>query len=157
LAWSGGFGGGVTMRKTLSIGILGAVLVALVLGPAASLGQAPLTPQFTVRTRAIVSGAAILSGTNTSSLIAAQGAGIRTFITQVHCVNSSASTVTVGRVLDGTTVLAYVPCPATSAVGSVTTFSPPLVGTANTALGMAVTVSATTAYATAMGYIGTQP
>lgn len=93
------------------------------------------------------------SKTDTTDLAikAAAGAGIRNYITDLICANSSATNVTV-IVKDGSTEIARLPVPANG--GVVHRFSTPLKGTANTAINLASSASATTIYMTATGFTG---
>lgn len=98
-----------------------------------------------------VSGVASATGTGDTSVIAAQGAGVRIYVTEV-CVANSSATDSVVEVKDGTTVVWRLPCPQKG--GAVQKFDPPLRLTANTALNMAALTGGTTIYFNANGYKG---
>lgn len=94
--------------------------------------------------------AAVTDGSSTSA-IAAAGSGIKHYITSIVCSNSSATAVTVD-IRDGTagSVLMTVPCPVGGAVMS---FPVPLGGfTANTAVAVDPSASATTITVTLLGF-----
>jgi hypothetical protein len=94
--------------------------------------------------------AAITDGSSTS-VIAAAGAGVKTYITDVIIANSSATFVTVD-LRDGTagSVMATFPVPATS--GCVHHFASPLGGTANTAVAADPSAAASTVTVTLVGF-----
>lgn len=94
--------------------------------------------------------AAITDGSSTS-VIAAAGAGIKTYITDVIISNSSATYVTVD-IRDGTagSVMATFPAPATS--GCVHKLGSPIAGTANTAVAADPSAAASTVTITLLGF-----
>lgn len=105
--------------------------------------------------------ATILSGT-TVGTVANTGstngtANTYIYVTEAQCINSSASTVSVGQLLStnaasGQTTLAFLPCPAAGANAPMVPFNPPIKLAANTAMGASMTVSAATSYITVGGY-----
>jgi hypothetical protein len=147
------------LKKILSIVLAGALVLFLQV-PANYLAQnagtgniSPLNGGFPAQIVAQWNTAATKDGaTTTATLLAAPGTGIRAYITEAQCVNSSASTVSVAKVLDGSTVIWYIPCPAAGAANAPVHFNPPLRVTSNAAVGMAVSVAITTAYLSASGY-----
>lgn len=82
-------------------------------------------------------------------VIAAAGAGVRTYITTAIVTNTSASFAYV-ELKDGTTVMATIPVPATG--GAVVSFPSPLRGTANTAWNCDPSAATTTIYCTLSGF-----
>lgn len=87
----------------------------------------------------------------TTSLISAQGAGIRTYITSIVITNTSASNIYV-EFKDDITAKYTIPAPANS--GAIITLPTPLVGTANKAWWFDPSTAATTIYCSAAGYKG---
>lgn len=86
---------------------------------------------------------AITDGSSTS-VVAAAGSGIRNYITDIECVNSSSTNVSVD-IRDGTSgaVLWTMACPSTYG-GNNRTFARPLRGSANTAVAADPSASAST-------------
>lgn len=94
------------------------------------------------------------SSTDTSNkeLIAAQGAGVRIYVTTLVISNSSASNTEVD-IKDGTTILMTVPAPSTG--GAIIDMGEsPLKLSANTALNYASVAGVTTMKVSAVGYKG---
>lgn len=87
-------------------------------------------------------------GTSTS-LIAAAGSGIKTYITDITITNTSASNTYV-ELKDGSTAKYTFPVPANSGVTH--SFSSPLGGTANTAWNFDPATAITTIYCSASGF-----
>jgi len=86
---------------------------------------------------------------------AAAGASVRNYLASVQFYFRALSVETTLAIMDGTTVIHRVPLPAGVAGGDVINFNPPLRGTANTALNVAVETSATGAVlVNAQGYTG---
>jgi hypothetical protein len=117
-------------------------------------GFADLDGAMFVRSAALgdtLSGVAAITDGSSTSIIAAQGAGIKTYITDIIVANSSASFVTVD-IRDGAagTVKATVPAPATS--GVVHRFATPIPFTANTAVCADPSASASTITVTLLGF-----
>jgi hypothetical protein len=83
------------------------------------------------------------------AIIAAQGAGIKTYLTTVALYNSSATNV-YADILDGSTIKLTLPLPAYG--GAVINLPVPLAGTANTAWNLDVSAATTTVYCTAIGF-----
>lgn len=96
--------------------------------------------------------AAIVDTTSTST-IAAQGAGVRTYITQVTVSNSHATVGTFVKILDGSTIIheAYA---AAAGGGFTATFPVPLRGTANTAVNTQCVTTGANVIASVSGYKG---
>lgn len=92
----------------------------------------------------VVSGVAAITDGSSTSVIAAQGSGVRTYITDVTIANTSATAVTVD-IRDGAagTVLWTGPVPANTS-GMVKGFVTPLRGSANTAICADPSASAST-------------
>lgn len=89
---------------------------------------------------------------SSTSLVAAQGAGVRFCATTLVVANSSASAVTVD-IRDGTagSVIATIPA-AANAGGAAITLQTPLCTTANTAMAMDPSAAASTVTVTAIGF-----
>lgn len=98
-----------------------------------------------------VSGNASNTDGTSTSLIAAQGASVKTYITSIAITNTSASNIYV-ELKDGTTAKYTIPAPANS--GAIITLPTPLVGTANTAWNFDPSAAASTIYCSAAGYKG---
>ncbi len=80
-----------------------------------------------------VSGAsALITDTSDTAVIAAQGAGVRTYVTTIVVANSDATVGTLVAIKDGTTIKMYVPA-APAYGGAIITLPKPLRGSANTA------------------------
>lgn len=99
-----------------------------------------------------LSGVNSATTTGNTSVIAAQGAGTRLYITSVAVANSSAGTNSIIEIKSATTVVYRTACPAGG--GSNLTFDPPLRCGDNEALQMAALTAATTIYFSANGYVG---
>lgn len=97
----------------------------------------------------IVSGNASNTDGTSTAVIAAQGSGVKTYITDVTITNTSASMVYV-ELKDGTSVKWTFPVPASGGVTH--RFSCPLGGTANTAWNFDPSAAATTVYCSAAGF-----
>lgn len=89
------------------------------------------------------------TGTADTAVIAAQGAGIRIYVTSLFICNTS-STNTYVNIKDGATAKLVIPAPANS--GAVISLPIPLKLTANTALNFASGGAVTTMYVSAVGY-----
>lgn len=96
-----------------------------------------------------VSGNASNTDGTSTQVIAAQAAGIRTYITTAILTNTSASNIYV-ELKDGTTVMATIPLPANG--GAIVSFPVPLKGTAATAWNYDPSAAATTTYCTLVGF-----
>lgn len=96
-----------------------------------------------------VSGNASNTDGTSTSLIAAQGAGVATIITDVTITNTSASNIYV-ELKDGTTAKWTFPVPANGGVTH--NFHTPLRGTANTAWNFDPSAAATTVFCSASGF-----
>ncbi len=94
---------------------------------------------------------AAITGTGDTSVIAAQGAGVRIYVTQVVVTNSHATVGTVVEIKDGTTVIqrGYA---APAGGGFALSFPIPLRLTANTALNAANITTASNTYVSASGF-----
>ena len=97
----------------------------------------------------IVSGNASNTDGTSTSLIAAQGAGIKTYLTLLILSNTSSSNIYV-EIKDNTTVKLTVPLPANG--GAVVPLTVPLGGTANTAWNFDPSAATTTVYCSAVGF-----
>jgi|SRR3990167_547179 len=90
--------------------------------------------------------------TNDTALIAAQGVGVRIYVTTLIVSNSSGTSTEVD-IKDGTTIKLTIPAPATG--GAVVDLSEsPLKLSANTALNFAAVAGVTTMKVSAVGYKG---
>lgn len=100
----------------------------------------------------IVSGVAAITDGSSTSVIAAQGAGVKTYVTTVVVANTSATAVTVD-IRDGSagTVKLTLPAPANTA-GVVLPLPVPLPFSANTAVCADPSASATTVTVTLIGF-----
>lgn len=94
---------------------------------------------------------AAITGTADTSVIAAQGAGIRIYVTQILVINSHTTTGTVVEIKDNTTVI-YRGYAAPVGGGFSITFPVPLRLTANVALQAANITTAANVYVSASGY-----
>lgn len=94
------------------------------------------------------------NATNTSDteVIAAQGAGVRIYVTALIILNTSATDTHV-IIKDGSTEKMRVPAPADNA-GAIVPLPTPLQLTANTALNFAAASGVSTMYVAALGYKG---
>lgn len=91
--------------------------------------------------------------TTDTQVIAAQNTGLRLYITDAACVNTSASTVTAAALKNGSTSVYVIPCPPAGATGGRVVFDPPLrMGSTATAFNMAAISAVSTAYFSARGY-----
>lgn len=97
--------------------------------------------------------ATMTASTANTSVIAAQGAGIKTYITDIIVTNTSA-TDSECIVKDGTTELFRIPAPANSGAVAVG-FRSPVGGTANTAINAAAADSISSLYCFASGFTST--
>jgi hypothetical protein len=104
------------------------------------IAQSPPVP-----TRLLYTGYSASAATTTYNLLSAPANGLRYYISDVSCVNTS-STVTALALRDGTTVIWNVACPVSS-VPSIIKFDPPLrQPTAATAFAANPITAATTVY-----------
>jgi hypothetical protein len=94
---------------------------------------------------------AAITGTSDTAIIAAQGAGIRTYLTQITVTNSHATVGTVVEIKDNTTVR-YRGYAAPAGGGFTITLPTPLKGTANTAWNAANITTGSNTYVSASGY-----
>lgn len=99
-----------------------------------------------------VSGNASNTTGASTQCIAAQGAGVKTYLTDVTITNTSAVDVFV-ELLDGASVRWTCPVPAGS--GFTKSFDTPLAGTANTAWNFDPSAAATTIYCSMSGFKST--
>jgi len=97
----------------------------------------------------LVNGNASNTDGASTSVIAAQGAGIKTYITDITLTNTSSSNIYV-ELKDGTSVKWTFPVPANSGVTKA--FLSPLAGTANTAWNFDPSAATTTVYCSASGF-----
>jgi hypothetical protein len=94
-----------------------------------------------------------ITGTSDTAVIAAQGAGVRLYITQIVVVNSHATVGTWINVKDGATTI-YTAYAAPAGGGFALTLNVPLRLTANTALNVACETTGSNVRASASGYKG---
>lgn len=99
-----------------------------------------------------IHGFANATNTSDTALVAAQSAGVRTYITTLIISNVHASTATAVTIKDGSTGKLTIAVPAASTY--TITFPVPLKGTAATAWNFAAAVGVSTVYVTAVGYKG---
>jgi hypothetical protein len=97
----------------------------------------------------VVSGVLANTDGASTAVIAAAGAGIKVYLTDMTFYNSSASNV-YAEIKDGTTTKWYIPLPATG--GATVHLSTPLAGSANTAWNLDVSAATTTVYASFSGF-----
>lgn len=97
----------------------------------------------------IVSGNASNTDGSNTQVIAAQGAGVKTYITDVTITNTSASNIFV-ELKDGTTAKWTFPVPSNGGVTH--SFSTPIGGTANTAWNFDPSAATTTVYCSVAGF-----
>jgi hypothetical protein len=97
----------------------------------------------------IVTGNASNTDGTSTQVIAASGAGIKTYLTDVTLTNTSASNIYV-EIKDGSTTKWTVPVSANS--GATLHFTTPLPGTANTAWNFDPSAATTTVYCSAAGF-----
>ncbi len=97
----------------------------------------------------LVDGTGNATGTSNTSVIAAQGAGIRTYVTSIQVTNASATDSEV-IIKDGTTEKTRITAPANA--GAIIQLPVPLRGSANTAWQFASADSVTTMYVAMQGY-----
>lgn len=95
---------------------------------------------------------AAITNTSNTAVIAAQGAGVRIYVTQMVVLNTS-GTATLVNIKDGTTTIYTVNAPATSGQIALT-FPVPLRLTANNALNVACGTTAANVIVSASGYKG---
>jgi len=93
-----------------------------------------------------------ITNTSDTAVIAAQGAGVRIYVTQMVVLNTS-GTATLVNIKDGTTTIYTVSAPATSGQIALT-FPVPLRLTANNALNVACGTTAANVIVSASGYKG---
>lgn len=93
-----------------------------------------------------------ITGTSNTAVIAAQGAGVRIYVTHINVLNTSA-TATLVNIKDGTTTIYTVSAPATSGQVSLT-LPVPLRLTANTALNVNCATTSANVIVSASGYKG---
>lgn len=98
----------------------------------------------------VVGNSSNTDGTSTS-LIAAQGSGIKTYLTSVTITNTS-NTSTYVEIKDGTTVCWRFPVPANGGVTHSWPENTPLPGTGNTAWNFDPAAATTTIYCSAVGF-----
>lgn len=87
------------------------------------------------------------------AIAAAAGAGIRNYLNSIWFKNTSA-TVSELVIKDGATIIWRGHVGASMTFGELVTFCPPLRGTANTALNVALLTTATATIVSAQGYTG---
>jgi hypothetical protein len=97
----------------------------------------------------IVSGNASNTDGTATSCIAAQGAGVKTYLTNIILTNTS-TTATYCEIKDGTTVKLTIPVPASG--GASIALPVPLGGTANTAWNFDPGAATTTMYCSMIGF-----
>lgn len=98
-----------------------------------------------------LNGSGNATGTADTAVIAAQGAGVKIYVTSVTVANTSATNTYV-NLKDGATTKLVVSAPANG--GATWSFPVPLVISANTAFNFASGASVTTMYVSALGYKG---
>ena len=97
----------------------------------------------------IVSGNASNTDGTSTACIAAQAAGVKTYITTIILTNMSATGIYV-EIKDGSTAKLTIPLPATS--GAICNLPVPLPGTAATAWNFDPSAAATTVYCSMVGF-----
>lgn len=96
---------------------------------------------------------AAITDTTSTSTIAAQGAGIRTYVTQITVTNSHATVGTFVKILDGASII-HEGYAAAAGGGYTATFPTPLRGTANTAINTQPVTTGANVIASVSGYKG---
>jgi hypothetical protein len=99
----------------------------------------------------LVSGTASSTGTGDTEVIAAQGAGVKIYVTHI-IVHNASSTDTFVTLKNGSTALYVIPAPAKG--GASITLPFPLATSANAALNFASNSGVTTMYVSASGFKG---
>jgi hypothetical protein len=94
-----------------------------------------------------------ITDTTSTSTIAAQGAGIRTYITQITVTNSHATVGTFVKILDGASII-YEAYAAEAAGGFTASFPTPLRGSGNTAVNTQCVTTGANVIASISGYKG---
>lgn len=97
---------------------------------------------------------AAITDTTTTSVIAAQGAGVRTYITQITVTNSHATVGTFVKITDGASTILHEAYAAAAGGGYTATFPTPLRGTANTAVNAICVTTGANVIASVSGYKG---
>ncbi|HOD79958.1 MAG: hypothetical protein BWX88_02756 [Planctomycetes bacterium ADurb.Bin126] len=101
------------------------------------------------------SNAAAITDTTSTSIIAAQGAGVRAYVTDLVISNSHATVGTVVKITDGSGGTVLFQCYCAPAGGGVShRFAVPIKTTANTALHAVCVTTGSSVYVTANGYKG---
>ena len=98
-----------------------------------------------------VKAAANTTGTGSTALLAAAGAGVKNYVTSISVMNTG-STTTVINILDGASTIYTVGAPAGG--GATLTLPVPLASTANTAINFNAVNASTTIYVSVAGYTG---
>ena len=116
--------------------------------------QVNLVPQVSIYSRGTLSGVVTVNAATTSNVFTAVAA-VRNYVTQAACMNQSATAV-FATIYDGATALAIVPCPTSLTTGAVpiTTFNPPLEGSAGVATSVGVTTAGTNSRVALNGFRG---
>lgn len=94
---------------------------------------------------------AALAATAPVGLIAAQGAGVRTYVTSISVVNSHASANTIVQILEGTNVLWTIPAQSGGG-GEALSFPTPLRGGANATIGAQCLTTGASVYVSVAGF-----
>lgn len=101
---------------------------------------------------------AAITDTTSTAVIAAQGAGVKIYLTSIQITNSHATVGTLVTVLDGATEKLRVYVPALNGTAGESTvvleFPVPIALTANTALNVQCVTTGANVYASAQGYKG---
>jgi hypothetical protein len=97
---------------------------------------------------------AAITDTTTTSVIAAQGAGIRTYITQITVTNSHATVGTFVKITDGASTIKHEGYAAAAGGGYTASFPTPLRCTANTAVNAICVTTGANVIASVSGYKG---
>jgi hypothetical protein len=97
---------------------------------------------------------AAIVDTTTTSVIAAQGAGVRTYITQITVTNSHATVGTFVKITDGASTILWEGYAAAAGGGATASFPTPLRGTANTAVNAICVTTGANVIASVSGYKG---
>lgn len=138
-------GGGVEESQVLLSDASG----ASILGTAGSPNAGIITTQ--AATSNMVRGTNSATGTSATTIIAAQGSSIKTYLTNVQCFRTDSGSTMIYVTLSDS-VSTVVPIPPSG--GSSIVFTTPLVTASNTALTFTASAATTTVYCNAQGYTG---
>lgn len=120
--------------------------------PVTAVTPLPIIP-FTLPANFIKGATAAITDTTRTAVIAAQGEGVKIYVTHILVTNGDADTDTLVTIEDGSTAM-YSGWAAKAGGGFSITLPVPLVGSANTALNATCGTTGATVYVSASGYKG---